>query len=126
MRYPPFIDIISPVIKDDSSEARKYASDATSCGVPIRIKGVSSIIDAITSSVSDAFISVRITPGAIAYTVIPEGPTSLASALVKPRSAALVVEYATSHDAPICPHIEDTLMILPCFFCIISGKISFV
>ena len=53
------------------------------------------------------------TPGATQFTRTPLGPSSLASARVKPMTAALLAEYATSQDAPTCPHMLDTVTMLP-------------
>ena len=61
-------------------------------GEPIFMRGVSSLSTAMSSSPRARFMSVAITPGAIAFTRIPEGPSSLASAFVIPIRAALVVE----------------------------------
>jgi len=61
------------------------------------------------------FISVSITPGAMQFTVIPDGPTSLASAFVNPIIAAFDAEYATSQEAPQIPQIEEMFIIEPLF-----------
>lgn len=59
------------------------------------------------------FISVSITPGAIAFTLIPKEATSFAKALVNKFNPPFVVEYTTSQEAPLSPHIEEILIILP-------------
>ena len=58
---------------------------------------------------------VSITPGAMQLTRTPLGPSSLASARVRPITAALLAEYATSHDAPTRPHMLETVTIAPSF-----------
>ena len=57
-----------------------------------RIINISSINAAASSGETLRFMGVSIKPGASALTVIPEGASSLASALVKPISAALEAE----------------------------------
>ena len=64
-------------------------------------------------------MSVSIIPGAIAFTLIFDGPTSFANAFVIPFIAALVVEYATSQDAPVSPQIDEIFIMHPCCSCII-------
>ena len=70
------------------------------------------------------FIAVSITPGATQLTLMPLGPTSCASALVSPMTAALVAEYSTSHDAPTCPHMEERLTMLPACIRSMCGNAS--
>ena len=74
------------------SDAKNNTAFATSEGVPSLHKGVSSQSSANTSCERAEFISVEITPGSIAFTVIPEGPSSFAKDLVMPINPALVVE----------------------------------
>ena len=66
----------------------------------MRQSGVSPARAAILSVDSRAFMSVSITPGAIQLTRIPEGPISFARAFVRPITAALEAEYATSQLPP--------------------------
>ena len=80
------------MIYDAESEARKRTASATSSGLPIRPEGISSVKAAISCGVKEAFIEVPIIPGETQFTVIPEGATSLASALVKPIKAAFDAE----------------------------------
>ena len=63
--------------------------------------------------------SVEIAPGATTFTVIFDGASSLAKALLIPIIAALDVEYATSSDAPTIPHIDEIFIIHPFLLCII-------
>ena len=90
--YPPLTFTTAPVINEAPSPAKKSAVSATSEGLPIRISGVSFERMFKSSSVRAEVISVSITHGAIQLTVMPEGPTSFASALVIPISAALLAE----------------------------------
>ena len=85
-------EIMAEVIKDAESDARKTTVAATSSHLPIRHIGVDSISSAMVSSDKTEFISVSITPGSTQLTVIPDGPSSLASAIVIPRSPALAAE----------------------------------
>ena len=85
-------DFVLEVINEACSEARNNTACATSSGVPKRLTGVSSTRVLNVSASSVAFISVWMTPGSTQLTVIPEGPSSLAMAMVKPRMAALVAE----------------------------------
>ena len=65
------------------SDAKNRTASAISHGSPILQSGVSSESAFKSSSDSAEFISVFITPGAIALTVIPDGPSSLANAFVQ-------------------------------------------
>ena len=56
---------------------------------------------------------VSITPGAMQLTRTPLGPSSLASACVRPMIAALLAEYAASHDAPLRPHMLEIVTMAP-------------
>ena len=120
-KNPPSTQSVCPVIKEASSDARKYTAAATSCGLPIRQSGVSSASASRVSLECMAFISVSMTPGATQLTRIPEGPSSLASAFVKPIRPDFVAEYGTSQEAPATPQIEDILTIAPCFRESIAG-----
>ena len=75
---------------------------------------------------SAVVLEIKDIPGAIAFTLIFEGPNSLAKALVKPLIAAFVVEYATSHEAPVIPHIDEIFIIQPFLLCSIVGNASCV
>ena len=55
-------------------------------------------------------------------TRMPLGPSSCASALESAITAPFVAEYAASHDAPTCPHMELTVTIAPACFFSIPGK----
>ncbi len=59
------------------------------------------------------FISVSIQPQAMAFTLMLEGPSSFASAFVNPFKPLFAAEYATSHEAPMFPHIDEILMMDP-------------
>ena len=67
-------------------------------------------------------MSVSTTPGATQFTVMPEGATSLASALVRPMTPALAAEYATSQEAPTCPHMEERVTMRPSFRWSMGGR----
>ena len=95
-----------------------------SIGFPILFRGVSFFISSFIASSILLFISVSITPGAIALTLIFDGPSSLAKAFVIPLIPALDTEYATSQEAPIIPHIEEIFIIQPLLLCIIFGNTS--
>ncbi len=83
---------ICPVINEDFSSARKSIALATSSGVPILPTGVSSLRTSSVSLSNPLFIGVSITPGATAFTVMPDGATSLARAFVSPITAAFDAE----------------------------------
>ena len=65
-----------------------------SSGVPIRLIGFCATMIWVSESGQPErwSIGVSISPGAIAFTVMPRGPTSPASALVKPMSPAFAAE----------------------------------
>ena len=67
-------------------------TSAQSSGVPILPSGVSSASACIVSASCIRFLSVLITPGETQLTRIPEGPTSFASAFVKPMIPAFAAE----------------------------------
>ncbi len=92
MTKPPFTPMTCPVIKADPSSASHRMVRATSSGVPMLPKGVSSRRAASVSGSKASFISVAMTPGATQFTRMPLGPSSLASALVKPMTAAFAAE----------------------------------
>ena len=89
---PPSTPRTCPVINDDESLAKKRAAFATSSGVPTLPTGVSSHSSFIVYFERLAFIGVSISPGAMQFTVIPEGPNSFARAYVMPITAALDAE----------------------------------
>ena len=61
-----------------------------------------------------------IIPGQTQFTVMPLGASSCARERLNPIIAALLIEYAISHDAPSCPHIDDTFTIAPLWLLSIS------
>ena len=63
-----------------------------SSGVPSLIRGVSSTRASISSSLYPDNMSVLMTPGAMLFTLIFDGPTSLANAFVIPIMPAFVIE----------------------------------
>ena len=77
---------------DPNGHLQNTSVRATSSGVPRRSTGVSSARAALSSAVKLAIMSVSITPGATQFTVMPEGPSSLASALVRPITPAFAAE----------------------------------
>ena len=112
-RYPPSTPSTCPVMNAAASETRNAAACATSCGVPSRPSGVSSASAAVVCALCSSIIRVSMTPGALQFTRTPLGPSSYASARVRPMSAALLAEYAASHDAPTRPHMLETVTIDP-------------
>ena len=56
---------------------------------------------------------VSMTPGATQLARTPLGPSSLASACVRPMSAALLADYAASQEAPARPHMLEIVTIAP-------------
>ena len=103
----------APVMNSDLSEARNRATFAISSGLPILDSGVSDTIESSVSRDSSQFISVLISPGEMELTRILLCPSSFANALVKPIRPALEAEYATSHEAPVLPQMDDILIMLP-------------
>ena len=90
MTKPPFTPNTCPVM--NSCSARHKTAWATSSWVPVRCRGVSSFRAARSAGDSPAFIGVSMTPGATQFTRMPEGPSSWASAWVRPMSAAFEAE----------------------------------
>ena len=78
-----------------------------------------------SSSEKQRFISVSITPQAMAFTWIFEGASSFPSAFVKALIPPLHAEYATSQDAPTLPQTDEIWMILPDLELTICGITSF-
>ncbi len=76
-----------------------------------RPTGVSSASAALSSAVNAAIISVSMTPGATQFTVMPLGPSSLASALVRPMRprfrSGIVYLAAAAGLAPHAAHGQD-------------------
>ena len=83
------MEITSPVMYDDSSDARKLTSDATSSGLPKRPIGTSFFK---ASSSRPFVISVAMKPGATAFTVTLRDATSCERAFVAPIRAAFAAE----------------------------------
>jgi hypothetical protein len=65
-----------------------------------------------------------IQPGAMAFTRIPRGPTSLAKALVKPRIAAFAVTYGRFPPLPDVPVKLAIFMIDPLIWAFMSFNTS--
>lgn len=86
--------------------------------------GISSASWARSSAEKQAFISVSITPQAIALTWMLLGASSLARARVKELMPPLQAEYATSQEAPTFPQIEEMFKIFPDFWWIMCGRAS--
>ena len=89
---PPSTTMFWPVIKDASSLIKNFTAFATSDGVPIRPRGVSSARACRSSSLYTSSIAVFITPGLTQFTRTPEGPISFAIALVKVTMPPLAAE----------------------------------
>src|SRR5215470_7759071 len=104
-----------PVMNFASSLARYTAAQATSSGVP---KGIPARRD-----LSGAVISVSIQPGAMAFTRMPRGATSLDNDRVIPRMAALAVAYGTG-PLPDVPMTLAMFMIDPAICAFINFKAS--
>ena len=100
------------------------AREATSSGLPILPAGISSIMFCLSSSLKQRFMSVSMTPQAMAFTFMPEGASSFARAFVKAFIPPFVAEYATSHEAPHTPQTELMFIIEPLWFLIMSGMAS--
>ncbi len=94
MAYPPDTFKTSPVIKPERSDPRKYMASATSSGVPVRKRGVLDANSSREDGSMHSVIFVSIKPGATALTLILEGPSSFASAFVRPMTPALAAGYA--------------------------------
>ena len=88
------------MIYDAFSFAKNETAKAISSGEHIRPRGISSHIAAFSSSEKRLIISVSVTPGAMQFTVIPEGAYSFASAFVRPITPAFDAEYTASQEAP--------------------------
>src|SRR5690348_320973 len=87
---------VSPVIQEESDDARNTAAGAMSWGWPIRPSGVCASIclrQSLAAIPVEWKPSVSIMPGLIALTRILRGPSSLASDLVTASTAALVPLY---------------------------------
>lgn len=82
-------------MNDDSSDSRNTTSGVTSPTLPTRPNGVSRTFASRKAGAAEAVISVSMNPGWIVFTRIPRGPSSRAAALDEPRSAHLLVVYAT-------------------------------
>src|SRR5436309_5630745 len=92
-RLPPEITKVSPVIQDESDEARKTAAPAMSWGCPMRPSGVcaSTCLRISLSAMPAACVpSVPTMPGLMAFTRMPRGPSSLASERVIASTAPFV------------------------------------
>src|SRR6185436_1270835 len=101
--------------KELSSEARKTATAATSSGVANRFTVVLATKSSTTAGMSKnaAVAPVRTRPGAMAFTRMPAGPSSMAATCVSMLTPALAVQYA---DMPAegCTAFNDaTVMIEP-------------
>ena len=92
MYKPPLIFKTSPVIYDESSEAKNNTALATSSGFPNLESGIISLYLFLILSYKTSVISVSIKPGVIALTFIFFEPNSLAKDFVNPISADLVEE----------------------------------
>src|SRR5699024_6498607 len=88
---PPLTSSSAPVMSSARSLARNRHRFATSCGSPQRrTLSWSSLVEATASSrAAKPFIAVGIIPGAEAFTVIPQGPSSHASTRVSCTTAAV-------------------------------------
>ena len=88
---PPFTFNDIPVIYEASSEARKRTAAAQSSGFHILLSGiVSAITESLPPRKTSAVISVYVQPGQTEFTLIPLGPNSEASDLVKEFIAPLL------------------------------------
>src|SRR5689334_10942728 len=91
IRAPPVASIIWPVVQRASFDARKAMTSATSSAFPTRenTESASAPARASGNASHSAFISVSVTPGSTALTVIPRAANSGASANVKVSRAPL-------------------------------------
>ena len=92
MYKPPLIFKTSPVIYDESSEAKNNTALATSSGCPNLERGIISLYFSFMVSDKTSVISVSINPGLTALTFIFFERYSFAKDFVKPISADLVEE----------------------------------
>ena len=85
---PPSTLMTCPFTKDAFSDARNNTTSAISSGLTSRFIALSLIIaaPALSSICFDMFVSVS--PGAIAFTLIPRGANSVASVFVQEMTAA--------------------------------------
>ena len=81
---PPSAEIVSPVTNRAASEARNTMTSAMSSGVAHLRSGVWCSIVSITPATVLLFAhrAVSTTPGATEFTLIPDGPSSMANDLV--------------------------------------------
>ena len=95
---PPVTSMVTPVTKSASAEARKQITRAWSWASAMRRSGVRAISRACSSAVRFSqcglIRSVSVMLGAMALTVMPKGPSSFASFVVKAMMPPLAAAYA--------------------------------
>src|SRR5438874_12453537 len=112
---------MAPVVKDDSSEARETASEATSSGVTSRDIGWRSTKPRRAASVPpgkrtpciamrSSKDGVAIVPGQIALQRTPCTMKSAATDLVRPITAALVALYTARFGTPFTEEAVDAML----------------
>ena len=79
-------------MNEASSEARKATAPAMSRGVPMRQRALASAMARLSSALKQESMSVSTEPGATAFTLIPEGPSSFESPFTKAMMPPLVAE----------------------------------
>src|SRR5581483_4070367 len=112
-RYPPSTLSSAPVTKDDSSEARNTAADATSPGELGRPSGTRATNAAVRSDVLAPRPSVSTTEGVSVFTRTPRRAYVTAAFRVRIATPAFAAWYAGASGWPRKPEIDPTLMIDP-------------
>src|SRR5262247_4170613 len=123
---PPVTSMVTPVTKSASLEARKQITRAWSRASAMRRSGVRKISCACSSadrcSHRGRIRSVSVMLGAIAFTVMPKGPSSCPSFLVNAMMPPLAVAYALLLLALIPrPAMDEMFTILPPRWRFITG-----
>ena len=126
---PPSATRMWPVTNDDSSDARKRATEAISSGLPnLPIGSICKSPFPISGcpATSLSTIGVLITPGAMALTLIPCFAYSSATVLVSCTIPPLEAQYALRPGEPTSPATDAVLIMLPPPLFSISGMQYFI
>src|SRR4029077_9933006 len=103
---------------------------AMSSGLPMRRTGVASMVAWTSRSLPRASallsIGVSMKPGGTALTVMPAGPYSNASDLVRPLTADLAATYGDMYGCPECVLEDEMLTIRPQPASIMSGSTAWM
>src|SRR6266404_563632 len=109
-------EMVSPVIQEESDDARKATAGAMSCGCPIRPSGVDAsacLRKSLEVIPALCVPSVSTMPGLIEFTRMLRGPSSLANERVTASTAAFVALYTEPPGTPQVLTMELVLMMLP-------------